>query len=94
MPLRRSLFRETDYEKPDWEKNDCFIVERVLQTGTEEDFREIVAYYGKSRLREIINQIRYLDKKPIHFASVYFDIPLNEMRCFILRQSGTQHWDY
>lgn len=94
MELSRSLFWDTDYDKLDWEKNARFIVERVLQMGNVEDFRQIKRYYGKKKLQELIKNIRYLDRKPMYFASVYFDIPLNDMRCFIIKQSNTIHWDY
>ena len=94
MELSRTLFWDIDYETIDWDKNARFVVERVLMRGTVPDFRTIIGYYGKERLREIIKNIRYLDKKPMYFAGVYFDIPLTEMRCYNIRQSTQLHWDY
>jgi hypothetical protein len=94
FPLTRSLFWDTDIAALDWEVNAPFIVERILQRGTVEDFRIIVSQYGRERLRDIIKNLRYLDKKPMYFASVYFQIPLNEMRCYNIRQSTSLHWNY
>lgn len=94
FPLTRSLFWDTDAAALDWEQNAPFIVERVLQRGTVEDFKTIVARYGRASLRDIIKNLRYLDKKTMYFSAVYFHIPLNEMRCYNIRQSTPLHWNY
>ena len=94
FPLTRSLFWDTDVAALDWEQNAPFIVERVLQRGTVEDFRTIIAQYGREQLRDIIKNLRYLDNKAIYFAAVYFHIPLNEMRCYNIKQSTPLHWNY
>ncbi len=94
MNLRRSLFWDTDFDKIDWDFNAQAVIDRVLQMGTLEEFKEILKYYGKQKIREIVKNLRYMDKRPMHFASVYFDIPLEEMRCYTIRQSGQLHWDY
>lgn len=77
-----------------WKENAPFIVEHVLQRGTVEDFRIILAQYGREQIRETIKVLRYLDKKPMHFAAVYFQIPLKELRCYNIRQSTPLHWNY
>ncbi len=94
MQLSRTLFWDTDYDKIDWEKNAPYVVDRVLQRGTLEEFKAILTFYGRERMREIIKNLRYMDKRPMHFASVYFDIPLEEMRCYKLKQLNLSHWDY
>ena len=94
MNLRRSLFWDTDFDKIDWEENAPYVVDRVMQMGTWEEFKEMLAFYGKPKIREIVKNLKYMDRRPMHFASVYFDIPLEEMRCYIMRQSGLLHWDY
>lgn len=94
MNLRRSLFWDTDYDKIDWDYNAPYVVDRVLQMGTVEEFKEILNVYGRAKITGIVKNLRYMDKRPMHFASVYFNIPLEEMRCYIIRQSGQLHWDY
>lgn len=92
--LSKSLFWDVDFEKIDWEKNAIFVVERVLMKGKWENFKSILEYYGKPRIKEIIVNLRYLDKRTLQFCSVYFDIPLNKFRCYNIRQSNRLHWDY
>ena len=92
--LTKGLFWDVDFEKIDWDKNAPYVVERVLSRGKWENFKTILAYYGKSRIKEIIVKLRYLDKRTLHFCSVYFNIPLNEFRCYNIRQSNRLHWDY
>ncbi len=68
--------------------------ERVLHRGTLDDFRKIIAYDGSERLSEIIRGLRYIGRKPMYFASAYYGTLLEEMRCYIIRQSEQIHWGY
>jgi len=74
--LSNYLFWDVDVTDIVYEKNAPYVVERVLSKGTWEDFKTILEYYGKSRIKEIVVKLRYLDKRTLHFCSVYFDIPL------------------
>ncbi len=94
MELSRSLFWDTDYDKLDWEKNAPYIIDRVLHRGTWEEFRKILNFYGAERVAETAKNLRYMDRRVMHFCSVYFDIPLNQIRCYNIRQSSQLHWDY
>ncbi len=92
--LSKSLFWDVDFEKIDWEENAPFVIERVLMKGKWENFKSILGFYGKPRIKEIIVKLRYLDKRTLQFCSVYFDIPLNKFRCYNIKQSNRPHWDY
>ncbi len=92
--LSKGLFWDVDFENIDWERNAPYVVQRVLDKGSWENFKTILEYYGKSRIKEIIIKLRYMDKRTLHFCSVYFIIPLNEFRCYNIRQSSRIHWDY
>lgn len=90
----KGLFWDVDFEKIDWEKNAPYVIERVLLKGKWENFKSVLEYYGESRIKEIIIKLRYLDKRTLHFCSVYFDIPLTKFRCYNIRLSNQQHWNY
>jgi hypothetical protein len=92
--LSRFLFWDTDYTTIDPEKHAEYIIDRVLSRGSLEDFRILVAYYGKPKIKKIAKQIRYLDDRTLHFCSAYFSVPLNDFRCFILKQSNQAAWNY
>jgi hypothetical protein len=88
------LFWDIDKQKIDLELNAPQIVERVLLRGAWEDFKLLLDYYGRNKVGEIAKGLRYLDIRTMHFCSVFFNIPLNKMRCYIMRQSNPSHWDY
>ena len=92
--LSRTLFWDVDYNTIDMDKNAPFIVERVLNRGTIEDFRAILKYYGKQGLKDIALHIRYLDKKALHFCSAFFNAPIETFRCYTQKQLNQTHWDY
>jgi hypothetical protein len=89
-----SLFWDVDKTQLDFEKNAIHVLEKALNRGSWEDFKTALAYYGRERTIEMVKQIRYLDKRTEQFSSVYFQIPLTEMRCYNWRQSNPSHWDY
>lgn len=92
--LSNYLFWDVDINDIDWDKNASYVIERVFSRGMWEDFKVVLDYYGKSRIKKIIIKLRYLDKRTLHFCSVYFDIPLNKFRCYNIRQSNRLHWNY
>jgi len=92
--LDKKLFWDIDFNKLDVDKRKEYIIERVLDRAiTWEHFKAIIQYYGKKEVANVAKNIRYLDDKTIHFCSVYFDIPLNEFRCYTLKQSLPKHWN-
>jgi len=94
IDLTKSLFWDVDYGKLDFKIHAPFITERVLNRGSLEDFRAILKYYGKEELKKIALNIRYLDKKSLHFCSAFFNEPLENFRCYIQKQLNQTHWDY
>ncbi len=92
--LSKELFWDVDFENINWEQNAPFVIERVLSEGKWENFKAILKYYGASRIKGIIVKLRYIENRTLHFCSVYFDIPLTEFRCYIIRQSNQPHWNY
>lgn len=82
------LFWDTDITKLRPDNHAQAIIERVLERGSWEYIKEIIGYYGKPRIASAVRQARWFSAKTMHFASGYFNIPLNEMRCFTQRQSS------
>lgn len=92
--LDKRLFWDIDFAKLDVDKKKEYVIERVIDRAiTWQQFKAIINYYGKEEVANVVKQIRSLDDKTLHFCSVYFDIPLNEFRCYILKQSLPKHWN-
>lgn len=89
-----ALFWDVDKTTLDTERHRRFIIERTLTHGTLSDWLLIKNYYGKAIIKEESKQVRYLDKQTLAFCAAYFHEPLQNFRCYILKQSNPSHWDY
>lgn len=89
-----SLFWDTDTTTLDVEQHKRFIIERTLTHGTLSDWFLIKKYYGKPTIKQVSMQVRYLDKQTLAFCAAYFQEPLQNFRCYTLKQSSPSHWDY
>jgi hypothetical protein len=87
LNFKRYLFWDIDLSALDTEKHFSFILARVLERGDWDDFNALLDYYGYKRIKKAVTKLRYLDKKTLRFCSFYFNIPLDQFRCYIIRQS-------
>ena len=82
MNLSRNIFWDVDYDTLDWEKHSRFVICRVLERGEMNDWFEIKKYYGVEKIKEAAVAARSLNPKVLHFCSNYFQVPLNQFRCY------------
>jgi hypothetical protein len=68
--LSPTLFWDVDPEMVDVARNDRWLVERVLQRGTWEDWLVIREVYGKTGLKRLMPSLR-LDPKSTSFLRLY-----------------------
>jgi hypothetical protein len=94
LGLSKTLFWDIDPFSLDARQNASFIIERVLSRGSWEEFKKILAHYGKEKVAAYATQLRYMDKIVLSFCVNYFDIPKEKFRCFSQRQLHPTHWDY
>ncbi len=81
LPLSPHLFWDAHPEEVDLERHAPWLVKRVLEYGRWQDWRILVATYGKDRLAEIVVGIRSLDPKAAAFCRVFFSLPASALRC-------------
>lgn len=94
MNLSREIFWDVNYDTIDWEKNYQWVICRVLDRGSLNDWREIKKHYGNSKMIEAAQNARYLSKKTVYTISAIFNIPLTQFRCYNLMQSQPEQWIY
>ncbi len=94
MELRPSLFWDTDVAKIDLQRHRAFVIERITSRGRLEEFREMLKYYGRDTVRDVLLQARYLDKRTLAFCALIFHVPKTAFRCYKLAQSNPEHWNY
>ena len=89
-----NLFWDVNFEDIDFEANAPYVVQRVLEYGRFEDWKRILALYGKERIGEIATHLRSLEPTAMAFVSIITHQPIEKFRCYILRQSNQQPWAY
>lgn len=92
MNLSKVIFWDTQYDTINWENKARFVIERVVMYGTVEDWHNIKAFYGINRIKDEMLQSRDLDAKSLSFLSCIFDLPKEQFRCYIEKQSQPRHW--
>ncbi|MDL2241808.1 hypothetical protein LJB91_02750 [Bacteroidales bacterium OttesenSCG-928-L03] len=92
LPFSHNLFWDIELSELDMEKHAKFIVGRVLDYGSMEDWRFIRKYYGIERLKEIALNIRSMFPESLSFIATITHTPQNQFRCYKQLQSKDQHW--
>lgn len=73
------LLWEYDLETFNYDKSYKIVIERVLERGTMEDWKEIVSYYSNEKILETIEWSAQLQKRDKDFSKLflksdYFDV--------------------
>ncbi len=92
--LSDTLFWDTNPNSVNPKTHALAIIERVLTRGKLEEFRHLVAFYGRNEIRNEIKNIQYLDEITMYYGHHIFQIPLEELTCYTLRQSLPKRGDY
>ena len=88
------IFWDVDHTKMDYHAKANFIIERVFERGDVEDIRNCRRYYGDEKVEFALLNAKYLPLETIHFASALIDKPLENFRCYILRQLNPSLYPY
>ena len=94
LELRQSLFWDVDVNSIDLQKHKASVIERITSRGRFNEFREMLDYYGRDEVKNVLVNTRHLDKVTLAFCSVIFNIPKEEFRCYKLAQLNPEHWNY
>lgn len=84
----KHLFWDTNVDSIDVTKHRQAIIERVIERGSWEEFKELIDFYGRATIIDCAKKARWFSEKTIHFVSAYFDIPLDNLRCYTQKQSN------
>jgi nicotinamide mononucleotide adenylyltransferase len=88
------IFWDVDVNKIDFEAKANFVIERVFERGDVQDIRNCRRYYGDEKVTEALLNAKFLPERRLHLASAVINKPLNEFRCYILRQSNPALYPY
>lgn len=83
-----------DVEQVSWASHKAFLVQRILEYGSLEDFRLLQSKIGLNGIVEIAKQLRSLDHKTLNFIAVIGNCKLNEIKCYSSIQSQKSSIDF
>lgn len=92
--LEKRIFWDVDFEKLDYDTKANFVIERVFERGDVEDIRQCRRYYGDEKVTGVLLNTRFLPEHRIHLASAIIGKPLEEFRCYTLRQLNPGLYPY
>ena len=94
LELRPALFWDVNIEEVDLVKHRSSVIERITNRGRLDEFRAMVKFYGRETVKNVVINVRYLDKRTLSYWSLIFDVPITEFRCYKLAQLNPEHWTY
>ena len=60
MPLRPSLFWDVDPKTIDPEKNAVYVIERIIDFGSDKEVRWMWRYYDHAKIKSVVKKSRIL----------------------------------
>ncbi len=54
--IRPVVFWDTNMNTIDWEKHKQSVINRIFEKGNDQEINEIIRFYGKDTVRELLNQ--------------------------------------
>jgi hypothetical protein len=69
--IQSRLLWEYDVEKFDWERSYKIVIERVIQLGWLEDWKEMYKFYGPEKILETVEWSKQLDKRDKNFTRLF-----------------------
>ena len=55
--LRKVLFWDTDISKIDWDRQSQAVIQRVFERGNLQEQAEIISFYGKDHVEEVLKKL-------------------------------------
>ena len=82
MKLSSEIFWDVNVSGIDFAKRARFVINRVMQYGTLNDWEQIVAFYGLEKIGQEMMQEPDLDPRSQAFLSIILDLPKEKFQCF------------
>ena len=90
--LNKRLFWEFKYDDIDWLNEYAVIIQRIIERGTHDEWREMIRFYGTVRVVDTLkNEINYLPDEIIEDVCDFFKLMPSQLKCFIRKQSLPKH---
>ena len=92
--LSKQAFWDVNMDSIDYEKHAVHVVEKVIERGKEEDFNQILIYYGFNGVKNLALQANWLSDISMNFCCTLFKVKPTDFKCYEKKQSNRLHWDF
>ena len=92
--FNKRIFWDVNFEQIDYDAKANFVIERVFERGDVEDIRQCQRYYGEEQIKNALLNTKFLPLHTIHFASAIIGEPIENFRCYKLRQLNPELFPY
>lgn len=89
-----NIFWDIRIEDLDYEQHAPYVVQRILEYGSDEDWKQLVQLYGLSRIGQIAANLRSLEPRALAFIALITHQSKEKFRCYTTRQSNSELWSY
>ena len=92
--FNRRIFWDVNFDKLDYDRYANFVIERVFDRGDVEDIRQCRRYYGDEKVTEALLNARFLMEHRMDLAAAVINKPIEDFRCYKLRQLNPGLYPY
>ena len=92
--LSPHLFWDVPADSLDTQKNESFIIQRVMEYGLWNDWQLLKKFYGIETIVADAVEFKQLEPKALAFISNVSGVPKEKFRCYISKQLTPRHWNY
>lgn len=92
--FERRIFWDVDFDKIDYDAKYRFVIERVFERGDVGDIRQCRRYYGDELITEVLLNAKFLPEHSMYLAAAVIDKPVEQFRCYKLRQLNPVLYPY
>lgn len=91
--LPKELFWDWRYHEIDWQKTYLSIIERVLERGTKDEWKELIRFYGEPKIKTALTkEIMYLPDYIIEEVTRYFSLRQEDLACYVRQKLRRGQW--
>ena len=92
--FNKRIFWDVVFENINYDTKANFVIERVFERGDVDDIRNCRRYYGDDKVREALLNAKFLPETAMYLASTVIDRPIQDFRCYTLRQLNPTLFPY
>jgi hypothetical protein len=92
--LSKQAFWDVNMDTIDYKKHAVYVVEKVIERGKAQDFRNLLSYYGFEKVGKLALKANWLSDISINFCCVLFKVKPTDFKCYEKKQLNREHWDF